>query len=693
MKYKITVDTGGTFTDALVSSNDHPMVIGKALTTHDRVFDGVKAAIESASDNIGVTFSHLLKNTDLLIYGTTRSTNAIVTKRVAKTAFITTKGFGDTLFLKDGGKFSPHDFSSDYPGPYISRCDTFEIEERIGSEGEVSVPFNDSQALEVIDKLISREFEAVAVCFLWSVLNPNHEKRFGALMDKYLPGIPYTLSHELIPVIREYRRASATAIDASLKPLMQEHLHGLQDDLRASGFNGELLVGTISGGCNYVETLVQKPIYTVGSGPAAAPVAALNFSEVEDFGNDVIVCDTGGTTFDVGLVRDGELTFTRDTWLGAQYTGDILGVSAVDMRSIGAGGGSIAWIDEGGLMRVGPQSAGSMPGPACYGRGGKQPTVSDAAAVLGYLDPDFFLGGRMNLDLVAARAALKSVSDPIGLSVEEAAYRVLALASDFMMRAVHDITINEGVNPKESTIVAGGGAAGLNIMMIAKELGCERVILPKVASALSASGMQYSDVVFEETASFLTTTGDFNIEGVNSVLAKLKDELMSNCDRLSLLEHNMEIQYLVEARYAGQIWELDTPLLSGRIDHDQDLARLAENFHQVHERVFAVRDEGSDIEFVNWKARLRADAKKPSEATIADRVQGGVAPASVRQCYFGNKQPVETPIIKGESLYPGDLIHGPAVIEEPTTTLVVFPGMRVRVSKHLNFILLPEEEK
>ncbi|MFT4159485.1 hydantoinase/oxoprolinase N-terminal domain-containing protein, partial [Shinella sp.] len=374
MPYRISVDTGGTFTDVVVSDEAGNLTIGKALTTPRRIILGMREAIEAAAASLGISFEALLAGTDMLIYGTTRATNAIVTKTAAQTAFVTTAGFPDTLLLKEGGKFNPHDYSMEYPDPYVPRRHTFEVPERVGPDGDVVVPFDEARAREIVEKLAAGGFEAVAVCFLWSVANPDHELRMGALLEELLPDVPFTLSHQLIPIVREYRRASATAIDASLKPLMQQHLRMLETDLRAAGFAGEILVSTTSGGCNAIEAMVRRPIYTIGSGPAMAPIAGISYSRLEKQGENVIICDTGGTTFDVGLVRDGELTFTRDTWLGPMYTGDLLGISAVDMRSIGAGGGSIAWIDEGGLMRVGPQSAGAEPGPACYGRGGTKPT-------------------------------------------------------------------------------------------------------------------------------------------------------------------------------------------------------------------------------------------------------------------------------------------------------------------------------
>lgn len=685
MTYRISVDTGGTFTDVVVSDDAGNLTIGKALTTKQRIFLGMQEAISTAAGQLGLTLDGLLSQTTMLIYGTTRATNAIVTKTVAKTAFVTTAGFPDTLLLKEGGKFNPHDFSQDYPDPYIPRRWTYEVDERIRADGSVGLPFNEVQARKVAMAIRDRGFEAVAVCFLWAVVNPEHENLFAEILDEVLPDVPYTLSHRLIPVVREYRRASATAIDASLKPLMQDHLRGLESDLRAAGFEGQILVSTTEGGCNHIDALVEKPIYTVGSGPAMAPIAGLTFSRLEGMGEDVIICDTGGTTFDVGLVRDGRLTFSRDTWLGPMYTGDLLGISAVDMRSIGAGGGSIAWVDEGGLMRVGPQSAGADPGPACYGRGGTEPTVSDAAVVLGYFDPDYFLGGRMSLDIAAARAAVSAVAEKIGLGVEEAAFRILSLASDLMMRAIADITINEGVNPRESTIVAGGGAAGVNIMTIAKELGCNRVILPKVASALSASGMQYADIVAEETASLVMLTNHFDGQAINAVFDDLEGRLNAFRTRLPGENDDYAVEFVAEARYLGQVWELDTPVPVRRFASGDDRAALIEAFHQVHERVFAVRDTGSPVEIVNWKARLTVRLSRPPEATATISAESET-PHS-RPCFFGSSEPVETRIYKPDHLKAGIVIPGPAIVEEPTTTLVIYPGMSAEVSADGNYLL------
>jgi N-methylhydantoinase A len=686
--YRISVDTGGTFTDIVVLDPEGALHIGKSLTTPERIFDGMAGALGVVAEDLGIELGKLLAATEVLIYGTTRATNAVVTKRTAKTAFLTTRGFRDTLTLKEGGKHGPHDYSYDYPDPYIPRRRSFEVTERIGAEGEVVQPLDLAEVRQVLETLKQRSFEAVAVSLLWSIANPAHELAIGALIEEIMPGVPYTLSHQLVPILREYRRASATAIDASLKPLMQKHLGEMAADLRQAGFTGDLLVSTSVGGCQEVEELIARPIHTLKSGPAMAPVAGRAYSAVEKLGGNAIVCDTGGTTFDVGLVRDGSLVYTRDSWLGQRWLGDIIGTSTVDVRSIGAGGGSIAWLDSGGLLRVGPQSAGSVPGPACYGRGGDQPTVTDAALVLGYIDPQYFNGGRLKLDPAAAHRVITRLAGEIGRSPDETAAAIMVIANELMIKAIGEITVNEGVNPRESVVVAGGGAAGFNIMPIARELGCATVILPRLASALSACGMQYSDIVFEATRSRFSDDRSFDIAGVNRALEEIEAELAAFRGGLKGAEGaEARIELLVEARYRAQVWELDTVLPKVRVNDAADIAALAEAFHQTHERVYAVRDEGSPVEFVNWKGRIAIRLFAPPSPPDVTATAYQPAPDIERPCFFVETGRAATPVYRGSMLQPGAQIAGPAIIEEPTTTIVVYPGLSAALSASGNYIL------
>jgi N-methylhydantoinase A len=688
MAFRISVDTGGTFTDVVVADTRRIRAIGKALTTPLRIFDGIRAAIEIAAEECGLSGADLLKQSEMLIYGTTRATNAVVTHSTAKTAFLTTRGFRDILVLKEGGKYDPHDYSYDYPPPYIPRRYTFEIDERVDAQGQVVRPLDRAQARQVARTLKERKFEAVSVCLMWSIVNGAHEREIARILDEELTGVPYTLSHELIPIVREYRRASTTAVDASLKPLMQEHLRQMEADLRAVGFAGELLISTSGGGCQHVSEVATRPVQMLKSGPAMAPVAGQAYITIENLGRDAIVCDTGGTTFDVGLVRDGNLVYSRDSWLGRRWIGHMVAMSTVDVRSIGAGGGSIAWVDAGGLLRVGPQSAGAMPGPACYGRGGDRPTVTDACVVLGYFDPDYFNGGRMTLDVGAAGRVIEKLAREIGRSPLDTAFAIITIANELMIKAIHEITVSEGLNPRESVIVAGGGAAGLNIMPIARELGCSTTILPKTASAMSACGMQYSDIVFEQTRSRVTMSGSFDMPGVNKALDEIDEALERFRKELHGAERaQVRKEFFAEARYKSQVWELDTPLPVRRFRTEKDVSALIEAFHTVHDRVYAVRDEQSEVECVNWRGKLSIRLSSPPKPLVKRIVRSRPKATHTRPAYFGDGGMRKTPIFRGVELKPGAFVAGPAIIEEPTTTIVVYPQMSARVSPSGHYIL------
>ncbi|MBM3490001.1 MAG: hydantoinase/oxoprolinase family protein [Alphaproteobacteria bacterium] len=687
MGFRITVDTGGTFTDVVAADANGRMTLAKSLTTPERIFHGMGEALTLAARQLSLTLPELLAATDLFIYGTTRATNAIVTGKVGRTALLLTAGFPDILVLKEGGKFHAHDFSQDFPEPYIRRSDTFEIVERIDAEGTVRVPLDEGQALDVLEAVARRGFEAVAVCFLWATANPAHEARLGALIEQRLPGVSYTLSHRLLPVVREYRRASAAAIDASLKPLMQAHLREMAEDLQSQGYSGELLVATGLGGCQHVPELIERPIHAVGSGPAMAPVAGAAYAAAEDRGEDVIVCDTGGTTFDVSLVRAGTPNHTRETWLGGQWTGHLVAMSSVDVRSVGAGGGSIAWVDPGGLLRVGPQSAGARPGPACYALGGTEPTVTDAALVLKYLDPEFFLGGRMRLDRAAARRAVEQVARPLGRGVEAAAFAILTLASELMIKAIQEITVAQGFDPREAVLVAGGGAAGLNIVPIARELGCARVILPRTAAALSACGMQFSHIVAEETASLVTLSDRFDFSGVNAALDRIEATLQGFLGRLGRATPTHRLELFAEARYQAQVWELDVPLPGRRFRDAGDVAALHQAFDRVHERTFAMVDPGSRLECINWKGRLTASLPTAPWLTLPLAASPTPGPVARRPAYFGADAPVSSEVHRGDGLAPGASLRGPAIIEEATTTIVLPPGARATLSASGNYVI------
>ncbi len=401
---------------------------------------------------------------------------------------------------------------------------------------------------------------------------------------------------------------------------MQAHLSDMDRDLRAAGFAGELLVVTSFGGVLRLEDTTQRPLYTVNSGPAMAPVAGKEVAAPID---NIVVCDTGGTSFDVSVVRGGEVQFTRETWLDGLFTGHITGLSSVDVKNVGAGGGSIAWIDSGGLLRVGPQSAGAEPGPACYGHGGTDATVTDAAVVLGYIDPAYFLGGKLELDAAAAHSAVeRAVAGPLGFSVQRAAWAILAVANEHMVGAVREITINQGIDPRESIVIAGGGAGGLTMSKIAEELGCDKVLVPQTAAALSATGGLLGDVVAEFTVSRRADTNAFDRDAVNEGLADLDRQIEAFFAQMDVPADARMQDYVVEARYPYQVWELDVALPSKRFESQADVDALVAAFHETHERVFAVKELGQSVECLYWKGRARVHLPKPTLAAATGEAQG-----------------------------------------------------------------------
>jgi N-methylhydantoinase A len=689
MSYRISVDTGGTFTDVVVADEDGWLRIGKALTSPTRAFESISEGLALIAPELGLTVKELLSQTDVFTYGTTRATNAIVEGKTARTAFFTTEGFPDILLLREGGKPDPFR-QLPYPPPYVPGFLTFEIRERTDSEGDVFIPLHEDWVLRAIDDARALGAEAVAVCLVWSIVNPAHELRVGELLEEHWPGIPYTLSHRLNPIVREYRRASSAAIDASLKPLMQEYLETMERDLRGAGLRGHLFIATSFGGSWRPEEIVERPIYSVGSGPSMAPVAAVTYGREEllEGAGELIVCDTGGTTFDVGLVSGGEIGYTAETWIGGRWIGHITGIRAVDVKSVGAGGGSIVWIDPGGLLRVGPQSAGADPGPACYARGGSEPTVTDAAVALGWIDPEYFLGGRLTLDAEAARGTIeRRVADLLGMSVEDAAWGAVTIATENIVGAIRELTIARGIDPREVTMVAGGGASGLNIVPIARELGCPRVLLPSTASALSACGALYSDVIAEFSKSGYAETRSLDREAVNEALAAVEANAEDFLESLTdLAPRATRKEFMVEARYRAQVWELDVPI-SDRFRSEEDVRALEEAFHAAHQRIFAVHEPGQYLECLVWKVRATAVLQKPQVRSRAMVGDGAYEPAGYADAYFPETGVAPIARYDGAALPEGARIEGPAIIREATTTVVVYPGSEVAVTPLGNYLL------
>ena len=677
MSLKIAADVGGTFTDLVLETEAGLVRTYKAPTTPERIVDGILDGIALIAADLSLTTRELLAGCARFSCGTTAATNAILEKTYARTGLICTEGFRDTLTIREGGKADTYTIAIDYPEPYIPRHLTLGLRERINSEGGVEVPLDEAQAVEVLRGMSRLGVQSIAVSLLWSIANPAHEIRMGELIAGHLPGVPYSLSHQTSPTIREYRRTSATAIDASLKPLVGRTVRELESRLRAAGLEGVLTLMTSSGGQTAVDEVLARPINLCLSGPSAAPESARSTIRAEgEQGCNAIVVDMGGTSFDISIVDNWQIPMHRE----GVIDGHVFGVASVEVKTIGAGGGSIARVDAGGFIHVGPESAKSVPGPACYRRGGTRPTVTDANLARGFLDPANFAGGTMVLSQDDAAAAIRShIAGPLGMDVDQAASLIGLTVEQNMVAAIEEITIKRGVDPREYVMVAGGAAAGLHAVPIARELGIKRVFVPPVAGVLSAFGILVSDMKTTFSRSVPTSSEDFDHDRINAVLAELAAEGEAYLDRMGIAPGERDIAFSVEARYRGQVWQLPVGFETRQIAGPDHLAALTEAFHQVHERLYFVRSS-DPVEFTEWS--VLATGRVPRRA-LDHGVAGlpGAAPVhkgarSIHLRELGGRQEVQ--VIDGAKLGADVSVAGPALIDQPLTTIVLYPGSTAR---------------
>jgi N-methylhydantoinase A len=669
----IACDAGGTFTDLIVG-DDQGLRLFKATSTPDNPITGILTALERAAAAYGASgLSTLLARCEMFIHATTRATNAILTGNTARTAFLTTEGHRDVLLLREGGRLHPYDNAQEFPRPYVPLTLTFEVPERIGSSGTVVRPLDEAKLADIIDLMAMRQVEAVGVCFLWSIANPVHELRAGEMIAERFPALCVTLSHRLNPIVREYRRASSACIDASLKPLMGRYLVELAERLADLDFRGRLLIATSQGGFLDARTAAEAPIHLVKSGPSVAPIAGRHAAWLDSHGTDVIVTDAGGTSYDVSLIRNGRIPLTTETWLGPRFNGHLTGFPSVDVRSIGAGGGSIAWLDDGGLLHVGPKSAGAVPGPACYGRGGNLPTVTDCALALGYLDKDRFVGGQMCLDAAAARRSIELfIATPLRVSVEAAALAIIDLLTQNMVSANEEITVQQGIDPREAALIAGGGAAGFNSIQIGRKLGCVAVLFPETGAVLSTAGAMLSDLVLTAGRVRYVRTDAPDFFAIEETLRELIAEI--SADIAELRPELAEIDYWVEARYPQQTWEIEVPLRTPLLAGAVLLKGIVSAFHDIHEKLYAVCDRTSPVEIIGWRAK--ASCRVGNLAHLRLVRKEGRSETDRRKIFLSEAdwteatvQPFHVPEDAGE-------ISGPAIVESPFTTIVIPGGSR-----------------
>jgi N-methylhydantoinase A len=683
MAYQVCIDIGGTFTDCLVSRANGEISIFKSPTTPGEFEKGFINVLKVAAEGYGVAPADFMKQIDLIVHGSTISTNALVERKTAKVGLVLTAGHQDILVLREGPRKGAFQWRLDYPDPYVPRHLTKTVGGRIDARGRELVALSLDDVRKVAEEFRALKVEAVAVGLLWSVVNPAHELAVKAVLEQELPGVPITLSHEINPMPREYKRIIAAAIDASINPIVRTYIEKLTVALDDEGFDGELLLANCVGGMMPVADMIRKPIYSVMSGPTLAPMAALALSDEPD----IIVGDMGGTTFDVSALRDHQIIVTPDSMIHD----DSLGIPKVDVRSVGAGGGSIAFVDEGGLLQVGPRSAGARPGPACYGNGGTEPTVTDANVVLGIVDPDYFLGGKMKLRRDLALDAVGKVASRLGISPEAAAYAIYTTSNHNMVAAIEEITVREGINPRDSFFVCGGGATAIHIAEMADILGLKRYMIPRFMAGLSAFGGLISDLRNEESAVLLTSDADFNLEGVNEALVRLRqagDVFLAEAG-VAPDDRRFELAFL--GRYEYQSFEIEVPFetTNGALSAD-DLPGLVEAFHKMHERIYSIRADNDVVEFTAWK--LRAIGKRSGQDiwqknTLAAQA-GEVRPKAKRGVYNQEQQRVEDlPVYEMADLGSGARVAGPCLVEAETFTAYLKDQHQGEIDRYGNLVV------
>ena len=678
MGITIAADVGGTFTDFVTSDADGAVHLSKSSTTPGRIADGIFAGLESIAVRRGLSLDTLLANCDSLAIGTTVATNAILENKAAKTALLCTQGFRDTLLIREGGKTDSYNIYIDFPAPYIPRYLSFGVAERINSEGGVETQLDEAAVRAAIAQMKEWNVEAVAVALIWSIANPAHELRIGEILQADWPGIPFSLSHQVSPSLREYRRFSATAIDASLKPVVQRNIAEIEARLQSHHFGGVLTFVTSNGGRTAIAEILAKPVYLCLSGPSAAPHAGTVLARAagETAGN-IVTIDMGGTSFDVAVTTGWDTPMHREGNIG----GHMFGVPAVDVRTIGAGGGSIARVDAGGFIHVGPHSAGARPGPACYGRGGTLPTVTDANVVLGLIEPKNFADGQIQLSANAARDAVQQhIATPLGMTAQEAASLIALTVEQNMVAAIEDITVRRGVDPREFLLVAGGSAAGLHAAAIARELGMTRVLVPGPAGVLSAYGIATGDIRFGFARGLFANSARFDFAAVNAVLAALEAEGSAYLGRMRVPAERQNFQLTTEARYAGQVWQLTLRLPRSRIDNAATLAELMEAFHALHEQHYAVR-ANDPVEFTEWN--LLAIGRLPDGSSNNAAASPVTAPGPARHrtaCMTAAGGTVDLPVHDLAAIAPGTRLQGPALLESSLTVTLVPPGAAATIT-------------
>jgi N-methylhydantoinase A len=683
---QLAIDIGGTFTDCVVLEESGTFQKFKTSTTPSDPTEGFFAAIRKAADTEGLAVEAFLAGVERIVHGTTIGTNVLLTGRGAKVGMITTEGFREVIEMRRGIKNLRGSMFDQFIEPYrplVPRYLRLGVRERILYTGAVLEPLDEEAVRRAAAELVRQGCESIAVCFLHSYANPAHELRARDIIAEVAPDAHVVASHRILPVWREFERFSSTVVSACIGPAIQGYIDSLTQQLRELHFEGALLMMLASGLVQWVDECRDRAVYLLGSGPAAAPSGALHFGRLHGR-EHLLSVDMGGTSFDVCLVRDGDVPTTTDAWIGEER----VAIRMVDVNSVGAGGGSIAWVDALGLLRVGPVSAGADPGPAAYGLG-DEPTVTDADLVLGYVPADYFLGGEISLDVTRSRAALERVGQEVGLSVEEAALAVFATVNVQMGDAITESCTKRGFDVRDFVMVAGGGAGGVHAAAIAQRLSIPMVIVPRVSALLSAFGMLTMALGQQYARTRFTDLGRTDAPAFQALYDEMEAEAAESFARMGVSRSDVTLTRSVDMRYVGQFHELEIELPPGPVT-DGVLAELTARFHARYDKLFGYQLPWQPVEFLTFSLRVMVP---PSPLDLVPATEAGELEAArrpERQCLFPSGARV-VPVYEGTNLRSGHRIEGPALIDDPTTTVLVLEGFTCDVDRHGTFVLRADD--
>ena len=684
MGYRIGIDVGGTFTDFVAVNTDQQMYSGKTPTIAADEAASVFGGLEQIAADFGVSLRTLLAETDPIVLGTTVVTNTMLEFAGANIGLITTKGFRDVIELRRGYKESLFDIRLPPPHPIVERGKRLGVTERIDASGRIVTPLDETEVHTALEHLRGVGVEAIAVCLLFSFVNPVHERRVRDIIQEIDPDLFVSLSSDVLPQVREFERVSTTVVNAYTSPKLRAYLEQLSARLEAQGFRGGLFLMQSNGGMMDIGFAREHGVDAVLSGPSGGVVAATFLGEQSGYKN-IITADMGGTSYDVCLIKDSTPEVGVDNWI-SRYR---VAVPLIDIHTIGAGGGSIAWLDDAGALRVGPRSAGAQPGPACYDRGGTEPTVTDADLVLGYLDAGSFLDGHMALDRQAAHRAIhQHIAEPMNISVEGAASGIFDIANNSMINAIRYVSVARGRDPRDFALLAFGGAGPVHAGTQVRDLGIRTILVPKNASVLSALGNLIANFKVSKVQSFIAKSDRVDLEELNGVLARLHQEaevLLGDRSRI----REVLVRRFLDIRYEGQVQEVIVPIQARtRRLSEVSLAQTLEEFHELHEQIYKFQRPEQSVEIVSVRLdMIGVRAPLHFESHPFEDEDAGHARKGRRPVYFEPHGFVDTDIYAGERVRPGNLITGPAIIEEANTSVVLYPNQEAMLDQFLTYVI------